>query len=575
MVGRVAITGRVIAVQPRGEERFVVTLGPPPDMFWWFCEGKPPKLGEKVRVTGERGERQVIDAGKTARSNTVIRQATWELIAEPYPVRVVSGAWLQRVQSVMERPLYRYQVEGAAWLSERLAKGHGSLLCDDPGLGKTAQTVSALATTGAFPALIVCPASLKEQWAREFLWLRRPPDVAVIDGLRGGIPFAEVHVLNYALLKSRARQLYQLKPRVIVFDEAHYLKEPRPGKRHRAHIATELAHAVGPVIALTGSPVLNRPQELWRLLHIVDRREWPDFDEFRYRYCGVRPHKGRPSKAERERQAKGVVTKVGKAERLNELAAKVQPLMLRRLKHQVLSDLPDKQRRVIPVQLARNELAHYKAAEKDVVAWLRYIGQGLRATKALRSKALTRLTYLRRIAALAKMRTVVPKYLRMWFDRGVPEPLVIFGYHRDVMLGIWEICRRLKLRVSGIGGKESSQKRQAAVDAFMSGWSDVFLAPIMCAGYGLNLQRASEALFVERVWSSAVLEQAEDRIHRLGQLRPVTITYLDAVGTVDEYVRNILTAKAKLVRAVVDGQVDTEAAVRTAELMLKSPPDRR
>jgi SNF2 family DNA or RNA helicase len=320
--------------------------------------------------------------------------------------------------------------------------------------------------------------------------------------------------------------------------------------------------------------VLNRPQELWRLLHVVNRKEWPDYDEFRYRYCGVRPNRGRPTKAERERRAKGVANKAGKAERLDELAAKVHPSMLRRLKHQVLTDLPDKQRRVIPVRLGRVELAHYKAAEKDVVAWLKYIGQDLRATKALRSKALTRLTYLRRIAALAKVRSVVPKYLRMWFDRGIPEPLVIFGYHRDVMLGIWEICKRLKLRVTGIGGKESSQKRQEAVDSFMSGWSDVFIAPIMCAAYGLNLQRASEALFVERVWSSSVLEQAEDRIHRLGQLRPVTITYLDAVGTVDEYVRTILAAKAQLVRAVVDGQVNTEAAVRTAELMLQSPPRR-
>jgi SNF2 family DNA or RNA helicase len=376
----------------------------------------------------------------------------------------------------------------------------------------------------------------------------------VINGTQGPMEHAEVHILNYELLRHREAQLRTLAPRVIVFDECQALKEPRPGPRHRAAVATRLAHQCGCAIGLTGTPVLNHPKELWRLLHIVDRRQWPDFDDFRERYCGVR--RGRPRKD--RKTGRTMVTAAGRIEQLDELQAKVSPYMLRRLKHQVLADLPPKSRRSIVVRLADKDMAVYRKAEKDVVAWLRSLGLGMRALRAARAKAIVKLTMLRHIAALGKLRSVVPEYLERWFDRVAPEPLVVFGYHRDVMLGIYRICQRLRLRIAGIGGKEPRAKRQAMVDAFQTGLADVFLAPIATAGVGLNLQRASEALFVERVFTPAALVQAEDRIWRIGSRRPVTITYLDAAGTVDEHMCELLGAKQALVTAAVDGIIDPD-----------------
>jgi SNF2 family DNA or RNA helicase len=324
---------------------------------------------------------------------------------------------------------------------------------------------------------------------------------------------------------------------------------------------------------ITGTPVENRPQELWRLLHIMAPDDWPDFDDYRFRYCGVRRSKwGREKLDEEEKKrVKKLKTKAGTLTRMDELSAKLAPLMLRRLKHQVLADLPKKSRRSIAVQLPARHMAEYKKASDDIVRWLRGLGQQLRADRAARNKALVRLTALRYLAAVAKVRTVAVEYLRRWADRSVVEPLVVFGYHRNVMLGLWRICQHLRIRVSGIGGRESSERRQAAVDAFMGGWSDVFLAPIESAGAGLNLQRACEALFIERDWSYSRMIQAEDRIHRLGQSRPVTITYLDAVGTVDEHMSELLSDKGKLVRATVDGStVDPESvAVAVAGRMMR------
>ncbi len=546
------VIGRVIGVRPR-DDRFTVTVGPPPDMFWFVVES-PPRLGERIEVSGERGSKAQIGSGELVGTMTPLLEAAFKVIPEPYATRVVPQAWIDRASSSMTRALYRYQRDGAAWLASRMALGRGSLLCDDPGLGKTAQAIAAISATNAFPALIVCPASLKEQWAREFQWANPEPRVSVVEGIKGPMGHAEVHVMNYELLRYREAQLQTLAPRCIVFDECQAIKEPRPGPRHRAAIATRLAHQCGSVVGLTGTPVLNHPKELWRLLHAVDRRGWPDYDAFRQRYCGVR--RGRPRKD--RKTGRTLRTAAGRIEQLDELHAKVSPYMLRRIKHQVLSDLPSKSRRSIVVRLSDRDMQVYRKAEKDVVAWLRSLGLGMKALRASRAKAIVKLTMLRHIAALGKLRHVVPEYLARWFDRVAPEPLVVFGYHRDVMLGIYQICQRLGLRIAGIGGRERREKRQAMVDAFQNGLADVFLAPIATAGVGLNLQRASEALFVERVFTPAALVQAEDRIWRIGSRRPVTITYLDASGTVDQHMCELLGAKQALVTAAVDGVIDPD-----------------
>lgn len=554
------VTGRVVQTQISAESDrdFTIMLGPPPDLVWFRASGKPPHLGQLVSVLGEPKNKEIVDTGDTKGSITELLPKSWKVDASVYPSRYVPSAWLEHVKAVMARPLFRYQAEGAAWVSTRIAGGTGCILGDEPGVGKTAQTIAMLCALRPFPAVIVCPASLKQQWAREFGAAKRPPRVYVVSGTKERLPRnVDIYIMNYDLLYGREAELLYLSPRLYVFDEAQELRNPAARGRHRAASATRLVRQRGQgALLLTGTPIENRPAELWRLLHLTEPRRWPRFDEYSQRY--LKPSRGKEV-------GRSVRTTAGKVERLNELHTLLDQAMLRRLKAEVLQDLPPKSRRSVLVQLDQASLKHYRAAEKDVVAWLQALGKFDRAEEAKKAQSIVKLTALRRIAAIGKLRGAVPDYLASWFDTNSREPLVIFAYHRDVLLGLWRICQRLGLRTVGIGGGETSEKRQKAVDAFQDGRADVFIAPIRSAGVGLNLQRASEALFIERTFTPSQLIQAEDRVYRLGTSKPVTITYLDAAGTVDEHLAAVVQAKQALIRAVVDDNHEHSETMSTAE----------
>lgn len=555
----VRVKGRVMDVRAVEDgTRFAVVLGPPPDLFT-FRARKPPKLGQRIVVTGAvRTERPLGNgSGGVVR---VLDADSWE-DGGGGRRRHVDPFWTERVYLAMSRPLLPYQLDGAAWLATRIAQHKGAILGDDMGLGKTTQAIAALCATNAFPAVIVCPASVKLQWAEEFQHAAEVPEVHVIEGRRGYLEPALVFIINYSLLRHREEQLHALNPRVYVFDEGHQLKNPKARGNHRAAVATRLVSRTGGAVLLTGTPVLNRPIELWRLLHLADPKEWGSFARYKERYCA--PKKGKEV-------GRVVRTAAGRVERLDELQIAVGPVMLRRLKSDVLDQMPPKQRRHLLVRLGPTEMAHYRAAAKDVSAWLRGIGQGQRALRAAQSPGLTRLTYLRRLAALGKLVRAVPHYLRRWVSERPGEPLVIFGYHRDVMMSLWNLCQRMGLSVTGIGGREPYDKRRERVEAFRRGEADFFLAPIAVAGIGLDgLQRACHALFVERIWTPSGLIQAEDRVHRLGQTRQVTITYLDAASTVDEDIAAVIDEKRRLIDAVVDDkhQHHTESMQTVIEVM--------
>ncbi len=554
----ISVTGRVLSVRPRPDGRFGVTLGPGPDCYWYVAY-EPPDLGQEIRVHAERWVKRPVATGATQGTLTLLMDADAESTGER-PRRVVAPQWAERAQVSMGRPLFRYQVEGAAWLAQCLAAGRGAILADEPGAGKSAQAIAALFATGMLPAIIVCPASLKKNWERELGWSAYSPRVELISKREGFIAEADVYVINYELIRHREQQLAELGARAIVFDEAHELKEPRARLMHRASVGTRLADWIGRPILLTGTPMLNRPSELWRLLRIVEPHQWPKFEEFYQRYCKA------PEEDELEpRPDQRIITSVGRAEHLDELKARVQPVMLRRLKSEVLPDLPPRSRRSVLVQLDTYDMAEYRAAEANVVAWLRAQGSWQLASRAQKTEALVKLTYLRRLAALGKLRSAVPEYIQRWFDRTEREPLVIFGFHRDVLRGsdgrggVMAICMALGLRIASITGTDSGERRQEEVDRFQDGDADVFIAPIKSAGVGLNLHRASETLFLERVWVPALLVQAEERTHRIGQDRPVTATYLDAADTIDERMAVVLGDKHALVSKVLD-DVDTEAS---------------
>jgi len=558
-------SGAVISVRPRSDGTFGVTVGPGPKLYWYITQ-EPPKLGTEVTLLARPLSTQTMQWKGQTGELTVLGRVAVQSVPPAYATRIVAPEWKKRVQDAVKKPLYRYQIEGAAWLASQLAAGKGSILGDDMGLGKSIQTVAAICATRMFPAIIVCPMSVKINWAREeFASATEPVSTTIVTRRRGPIEPANVIILNHDLIPAREEQLSSLGARTIVLDEAHAFKHPKPPSRHRAQVATRLATWIGRPIELTGTPVFNRIRDFWRLLHIASPADWPSYAEFCQRYCRA-PDDDLPS------HQSNIVTSYGRVEYLEELHTRVEPVLLRRLKHEVLPDLPPKSTRKIIVQLDELDMNVYRLAQADIVQWIRAQQHGdLRAKAASRAQTIVKLTTLRHLAAQFKMRRAIPEYLEQWFDRETIEPLVIFGFHKDVILAVYRECVRLlgEDRVSIIGSADKAERRQDAIDAFNLGRTNAFVAPIKCAGTGINLQaRAADILFVERLWEPTMMNQGIDRCHRLGQMKPVTATFIDAADTIDEYIAELNEAKETLITHALDDSQAIEEAIRGVDALV-------
>jgi len=427
--------------------------------------------------------------------------------------------------------LHPFQRAGVRYALER----RRTFIADEQGLGKTVQALATLEVDAAFPAVVVCPASMKLMWEREaHTWLPGR-SVALLNGRRGEWPRealeAEILVLNYDILDAHYERLAARAPRALVLDESHYVKNARA---RRTKAALELAGMLpdGALrLALTGTPVLNRPEELVAQLRVLGRLK-----EFG---SGARL-------ARRFRNA-------GSDDRLHwNLRAHCY---VRRTKKQVLPQLPAKRHDTVPVMLS-NE-AEYRLAEKDVVAWLQTLPLDLRTidakvAAALRAEQLVRLNQLRQLAAAGKMPTAL-LWIADFLESG--EPLVVFADHVAIQK---ELVARFPDSVH-ILGSDSQRRRQEAVDAFQTeGGPQLIVCSMRAASQGITLTRASNVAFVELDWTPARHDQAEDRLHRIGQDSAVTAWYLLAPETIDETMATLLERKRTVIDAVTEGDVREE-----------------
>lgn len=426
-----------------------------------------------------------------------------------------------------------FQRAGVRYALER----RRTFLADEQGLGKTVQALAALEADGAFPALVLCPASLRLNWLREAeRWL---PGRSARLYARGAHAGADVTVVSYETAAARCEELEALAPQALVLDESHYCKNPA-AKRTQA--ATRLAAAVpreGLVLALTGTPVTNRPGELVAQLRVLGRLgEFGSGAEFGRRFRGADAHL-----------------------RLHwHLRARC---LARRLKADVLPQLPPKTRAVVPVELD-NE-AEYRLAERDLVAWLRSQPLDLReldakVAAALRAERLVRLGALGRLAARGKLHAALA-WIHDFASSG--EPLVVFARHREIQHAVLERFPH----ALHILGEDSAAEREHALRAFQepdgSGGA-LIVCSLQVAGHGLTLTRSSNVCFLELDWTPARHDQAEDRCHRIGQRDAVTAYYLLAADTVDETIARLLERKRAVIGAVTDGRAEDEAGVAEA-----------
>lgn len=414
--------------------------------------------------------------------------------------------------------LFAYQEYGAAWLAGRTR----ALLADTMGLGKSAQAAVACKHIGAKHIAIVCPASLQENWKREFarFWPNHK---------------ATLHVCSYeGVVRGKLSHLSHVD--VLICDEAHYLKE-RTSKRTKAIFGPKcngeggLMEKAARTWLLTGTPAPNGPHELWPMLRALapetingpNGRPMPYWD-FVYEYCIVQDsHFG---------------AKIIRGKNLPKLRAAMQPIMLRRQKEEVLRDLPPLMIDVLPLSSDEAQKALRKLETSPEAAAIREAlekggGEGLEALAP-------HIASLRRATGLAKA-PAVAEFVAEWLS-DCADKIVLFAHHKDVMRLLME---RLKpFNPVQIAGGDAPDYRMAQVDRFQNDPSvRVFIGQIQAAGTGLTLTAASDLIFAEASWVPAENEQAAMRIHRIGQRNACSVRFATLGGSLDEAIQRTVARK--------------------------------
>jgi len=438
-----------------------------------------------------------------------------------------------------------YQEEGLHFLCHLSRLKLGGVLADDMGLGKTLQTLSWIAwmrekSKRPKPVLVICPASVLHNWEREAHLFTPDLKVLVLESgsarhnLRKKIPQHDIIVTNYALLRRDLTALQKFPFRAIILDEAQFIKNPNA----QVTQSVKQLHA-DHRLALTGTPLENRLLDLWSIVDFVQPRYLKTQAHFLETY---------EPKGEEAEWLQKVARK--------RLAAKIRPLMLRRLKRQVARDLPDR------IEIRRDcELG--EAQRKLYLAELRRSREKVMKTVAEKGVAKSKIHVL---AALTRLRQIcchpelvgndsVSGKTETLFE--LLEPLLQEG--QKVLL-FSQFVRMLQLLQKDCGTREipthiltgETKQRQEVVNAFQKDpRASVFLLSLRAAGTGLNLTKASYVVLYDPWWNPAVEAQAIDRSHRIGQTNTVNAYRLIAPGTVEEKIWELQQSKSKTISDVL------------------------
>jgi hypothetical protein len=445
------------------------------------------------------------------------------------------------VPSTFQAELRDYQFQGFQWLARLAELGVGACLADDMGLGKTVQTLALLvARAPVGPALVACPTSVVDVWfaeARRFaptLRLVRFGSGDRAAALKEAGPF-DVLVTSHALLGLEADRLGAVKWATVVVDEAQALKNPQT---QRAKAAFGLR--AGFRVALTGTPVENRLDDLWSIFRFVIPGLLSSLESFRKRFA--RPiEQGQSS---RTRQA---------------LRQIVRPFMLRRTKAAVLDQLPPKTEMSLAVELSAEEAALYEATRRRALESLAFVDQD----SPLYMRVLAEITRLRRLCCDARLvvpaEDAPPSSKQQVFGELLDQLLagghkaLVFSQFVDHLNLVRDLLQERGVTYHLLQGSTPEGKRRAQVAAFQAGEGDVFLISLRAGGTGLNLTAADYVVHLDPWWNPAVEDQASDRAHRIGQDRPVTVVRLVTRGTIEEKILALHRQKRDLAERLLEG----------------------
>lgn len=458
---------------------------------------------------------------------------------------------------------YPYQLEGVQYALEKKRCIFG----DEPGLGKTLQAICSVVKAHkeaakygeSFPVLVVCPASLKINWQREFLKFAGMQSVVLYDGVKQTwqryieMNMAQVIITNYESLKKYF--VKEVKGRLtmknivfderaklfnsIIIDESHKCKS---SKTQQSKFVEGLSKGKRFVFELTGTPVVNNNTDLYQQLKILGRLE--DFGGYRYfhdRYCdGYR-----------------------QSSHTKELNVKLwQNCFFRREKANVLTQLPDKTRQYIECEISNRK--EYHDAELDLLGYLRKYKDASdeKLAAAERGAIIVKMGILKQISARGKV-TAVKEFVQDIIDAG--QKVIIFAYLKEVV----EELKKAFPKAVTVTGSDNVTQKQKAVDSFQTNDSTkVIILNYKSGGTGLTLTAASRVVFIEFPWTYADCCQAEDRAHRNGQKNNVNCYYFLGEKTIDRYLYKIIQTKKKVANDVVGQttQIDEDIVKMTFDL---------
>lgn len=409
-----------------------------------------------------------------------------------------------------------------------------ALLADEMRIGKTFITMQWLIKNPKIrPAIIICPEIGKWHWekvAKGHFGIRG----AVLNGFnpprKKQMHKNQLYFLNWEILPYWVNYLKKLKPKALILDECHYIKNSKTA----CYKATkELANKLPHIIAIGGTPLKSRPVEMFNVLNLIRPDKYPSLIQYGFRYC--QPKLGKRG----DWEFKG-------AAHLDELHKNLNAwCMIRRLRKAVFDD-PPKDRHIIPIPISNKK--EYEEAENNFIQWLSK-HSATRAKKAKKAKRLIQMGYLKRLAATSKM-----PYVKIWIDEWLKSKkgkLAIFCIHKNI---IKELKDRYKNICVVVDGSIRGKKRQLAVKTFQKNKKcKLFIGNTKAAGTVIELSKAKAMVGIEMDWTPGDLTQAEDRIYKQGGKDPLLIYYLVAKNTIEHKLCKILQSKQNVLSNVLDG----------------------
>lgn len=412
-----------------------------------------------------------------------------------------------------------------------------ALLADEMRLGKTLQALFwCLSHHKKRPVIIVCPATVKYVWQYQ-CWEHIKKRAFVIEGtgkIKESVHPPDFIIINYKILPNHMEYLLSLNAQVLIVDECHYIKT-RTTQRTKA--VWELGLSIPKKIAISGTPLVNCPAELWPTLHLLYPKRFKSFIPYAFRYC-------KPTLLHGKWVYKG-------SDNLKELHRMLNStMMIRRLRKDVLPEYKEPIREVIPLPIENRK--EYDEAENDFINWLSKKSRS-KAIKASKATKLVQLGYLGRLSAELKM-----KYAIQWindFLESTTEKIIISAIHKKI---VKQLHDKYKGCCVVVDGKTSGRKRDIAIRSFMKNKKiRVFIGNINAAGVGIDLSKANTVVFVELDWVSGNHTQFEDRAVHINKKIPIHVVYLVARNTIEEKRCRILQNKQKVISKTLDGTAKT------------------